>query len=86
MDALIICYIEDAATCLLVDLSFELRTVLPTYSDLMRISKVWSQFRFMEMMIGKVLEQIAVDVNRHNDYAWQNARLSLAWPGLETVR
>ena len=77
--------IENATTCLLVDRLFELRTALPTYSDLMRISKVWSQLRFMNMKIEKVLQQTPIDVDRINDYAWQNTSLSLAWWGLKTV-
>ena len=80
-----ICSIENAATCLLVDRLLELRTALTTYSDLMRILKVWSQSRFMDMKIEKALQQTPIDVDRINDYARQNTSLGLARWRLETV-
>ena len=70
MDGAIICAIEYATTCLLVQLSFELPLVLPTYSDLVGVLEVCSQLWFMEMMLSEVPQQILVDVYRRNDYAW----------------
>ena len=80
-----ICSIENAATCLLVDRLLELRTALTTYSNFIRILKVWSQSRFMDMKIEKALQQTPIDVERSNDYARQNTSFGQARWCLETV-
>ena len=54
---------------------------LTTYSHAVWVFEFWSQMRFNDMMIGKILYEELVDVNIFYDYASQN----LAWCRLETI-